>query len=71
MVSGVTIVATCMSRRRPSRAPTFAKPLIICQPQSAVPQLRLEDSILLAQVPYCLRLFALEPTQERRNDQLR
>ena len=25
MVSGVTIVATCMSRRRPSRAPTFTK----------------------------------------------
>ncbi len=45
-----------------------APPFLVCQPQSTVPQLRLKDSVLLAQIPYCLRLFALEPTQERRDD---
>src|SRR5436190_22833646 len=47
-----------------------APPVIVGQLQPSVPQLRLEDPVLLTQICDRLRLPALEPTQNGRDDQL-
>jgi hypothetical protein len=51
IVSGVTIVATRASIRRPSLSPRAAnRPVMIRQPQTLMAQLRPQDAVLFAQV---------------------
>jgi hypothetical protein len=62
IVSGVTMVATCLKTRRPSRRPFAreASALVIGQPEGAPLQLPLEDPVLLYQVLDDLLLVAID-----------
>jgi hypothetical protein len=62
MVSAVTIVATCASSRRPRAAPR--QPSAVGEPQTLVPQLRLQHAVLFAHVLDDLMLVPLKPTNE-------
>jgi hypothetical protein len=48
MVSGVTIVATCASSRRPSAARSQAPSVVVREPQTLALQLDLQHAVLFA-----------------------
>ena len=65
IVSGVTIVATCLKTRRPSRRPFAARRrLVVGQPEAALLHLLREDTVLLHQVLDDVLLVAVDPSRE-------
>ena len=71
-MSGVTIVATCARSRRPRRRAkdSQAPPFVVSEPDALVAQLRLQDSVLFAQVLDDLVLLVLEPADKKRDEQV-
>ena len=66
IVSGVTMVATCLRTRRPSRRPFCRKAsaLVVGEPEAASRHLLLADAVLLNQVVDDVLLVAIDPSAE-------